>query len=60
MDDEDGIFWLVDGEERPFEPAGRGARPWLEESVEWGRDAERGQRPPAAPPKDDSSQVVWL
>lgn len=38
MDDdgEKGIVWMVDGEERPFDPVSRSRRPWLEESTEWG------------------------
>ena len=56
MDDEDGIFWLVDGEERPFEPAGRGARPWLEESLEWGTRDE----PEPEPDEDGPAELVWL
>lgn len=67
MDDDGGIrevdlLWLVNGEERPFEPAGRGERPWLEESAEWGRSADdQGSDPePPDPPKDDSPHLVWL
>lgn len=68
MDDDGGIgeaglLWLVNGEERPFEPAGRGERPWLEESAEWGRSAadsgSEDQDPPDSP-KDDAPQLVWL
>lgn len=60
MDDEDGIFWVVDGEDRPFLPARRGARPWLEESVEWGRDAEADDDRSEEPPEEGPSQLVWL
>lgn len=58
MDDEDGIFWMVDGEKRPFAPSAPEPRLWLEESTEW-RDPAR-PRDDKEPPKDEPSQLTWI
>lgn len=59
MDGESGILWLVDGQERPFEPALERRRPWLEESTSWGA-SERDEKDEPASPPDESPTLVWL
>ena len=64
-DKDGGIVWLVNGEERPFEPLEETRRPWLEESTSWGEPAA-GDGPAGRGPsgKDDDAseppQLVWL
>ena len=51
----EGLVWLVDGDERPFEPLPDLRRPWLEESSSWGSPREDA---PAEDPVPDT--LVWL
>ena len=59
---EKDIVWLVDGEERPFEPLEEVRRPWLEESAAWGQpDApNRDKGDEGGGDGDEPPQLVWL
>lgn len=58
---EKDIVWLVDGEERPFEPLEEVRRPWLEESAAWGQpDAPDQGGDDGGGGGDDAPALVWL
>lgn len=61
MGDDDGgigLVWLVNGEERAFEPSPE-HRPWLEESTSWG--SAEGPADEARKLDDDAPpELVWL
>ena len=58
---EKDIVWLVDGEERPFEPLEEVRRPWLEESAAWGQpDAPDQGGDDGGGEGDDGPALVWL
>ena len=54
----DGIVWLENGEERPFEPLPERRRPWLEESSAWG-GSDGGEEHPDDD-GDDAPELIWL
>lgn len=57
---EKDIVWLVDGEERPFEPLEEARRPWLEESSSWGQPDVPHQGTDLGDKGDDAPTLVWL
>ena len=57
---EKGIMWLVDGEERAFEPLEEVRRPWLEESAAWGQPDAPDRDKDAGDKGDDAPTLVWL
>lgn len=57
---EKGIVWLVDGEERAFEPLEEVRRPWLEESAAWGQPDAPSPGEGRDADGDEPPQLQWI